>query len=118
MRRPPNTAASTPTESLDDKTQSSEPNAAGNPQGNVSGGGIMNGLGRSEQMLGDMGGLRPLIGEYGATLNVVETSEVLGNVSGGVKQGFVYDGLTQADLQVDTQRAFGLWGGALQCQRA
>ena len=108
---PPSTAASTPTESSDDQTQSSEPNAATNPQGVASNGGIMNGLARSGQALGDMGGLRPLIGEVGANFNLVETSEVLGNVTGGVKQGFVYDGLTQADLQIDTQRAFGLWGG-------
>ena len=103
---PPNTAASTPTESSDDQTQSSEPNSAIN-----SNGGIMNGLARSGQLLGDIGGLRTLLGDVGANLNLVETSEILGNVSGGIKQGFVYDGLTQADLQVDTQRAFGLWGG-------
>ncbi len=103
---PPSTAASTPTESTDDTTKTSEPNAATNPSQ-----GIMNGLARSGQMLGDMGGLRTLLGDVGATFDLVETSEVLGNVSGGIKQGFVYDGLTQADLQIDTQRAFGLWGG-------
>jgi porin len=103
---PPSTAASAPVESSDDQTQSSDPNAAINPNG-----GIMNGLARSGQMLGDMGGMRTLLGDAGANFNLVETSEVLGNVSGGIKQGFVYDGLTQADLQVDTQRAFGLWGG-------
>jgi porin len=68
-------------------------------------------LGRTEMLLGDMGGIRPLLGDAGMTLNIVETSEVLGNVSGGIKQGFVYDGLTQADLQLDTQRAFGWYGG-------
>ena len=40
-----------------------------------------------------------------------ETSEVLGNVTGGAKQGFDYDGLTQMLLQLDTQRAFGWYGG-------
>ena len=46
------------------------------------------------------------------TLSVVEQSEVLGNVSGGIRQGFAYEGLTTATLQMDTQRAFG-WDGGL-----
>jgi porin len=62
-------------------------------------------------MLGDMGGLRTLLSKYGMSLNIAETSEVLGNISGGAHQGFEYDGLTQAVLQLDTQRAFGLHGG-------
>ena len=36
---------------------------------------------------------------------------MLGNVTGGARTGFVYDGLTQAVLQLDTQRAFGWYGG-------
>ena len=40
-----------------------------------------------------------------------ETSEDLSNLTGGVRTGFVYDGLTQAILQLDTQRAFGHYGG-------
>ena len=45
------------------------------------------------------------------TLSASETSEELGNVTGGYRKGFDYDGLTQVDLQLDTQRAFGLYGG-------
>ncbi len=66
---------------------------------------------RSSQLLGDMGGLRTWLGVYGMTLSVTETSEVLGNLTGGVRQGFEYDGLTTATLQLDTQRAFGWQGG-------
>jgi porin len=62
-------------------------------------------------LLGDAGGLRTLLGKYGITLGVTETSEVLGNATGGVRQGATYDGLTTATLQVDTLRAFGLTGG-------
>jgi porin len=62
-------------------------------------------------MFGDMLGLRPFLGQFGVTLDITETSEVLGNVSGGSRQGFEYDGLTQAVLQLDTERAFGLHGG-------
>jgi porin len=66
---------------------------------------------RSANLLGDMWGLRPMLAKYGMTLSATETSEVLGNVSGGQRQGFDYDGLTTATLQLDTQRAFGLYGG-------
>jgi porin len=66
---------------------------------------------RSANLLGDMWGVRPWLAKYGVTLNITETSEVLGNVNGGQRQGFDYDGLTTATLQMDTQRAFGLYGG-------
>jgi porin len=58
-----------------------------------------------------MGGLRPWLGNYGVTLSVQETSEYLRNLSGGVSREGAYDGLTQATLQVDTSKAFGLPGG-------
>jgi porin len=51
------------------------------------------------------------LSQYGLSLNILETSEVLGNMSGGVNQGFEYDGLTQMILQLDTQRAFHWYGG-------
>lgn len=66
---------------------------------------------RSSYLLGDMWGLRPFLSQYGISLAVQETSEELGNVSGGARQGFDYDGLTQGVLQLDTQRVFGLYGG-------
>jgi porin len=69
------------------------------------------GLPRSSYLLGNMGGLRTLLSKYGMTLTIEETSEVLGNVSGGVRQGADYDGLTQMDLQLDTKRAFNFYGG-------
>lgn len=58
-----------------------------------------------------MWGLRTLLSQYGTSLALQETSEVLGNVTGGARQGFEYDGLTQMVLQLDTQRAFGWYGG-------
>ena len=66
---------------------------------------------RSQTMLGNMWGVRPWLSQYGMSFSLLETSEVLGNVSGGIHKGFDYDGLTQADLQLDTQRAFGWYGG-------
>ena len=68
-------------------------------------------IARRSYLLGDMGGIRPRLGQYGITLSLTETSEVLGNLTGGVRQGFAYDGLTTATLQLDTQRAFNFYGG-------
>ena len=73
--------------------------------------GFLSTASRSSNLLGDMWGLRPFLSKYGMTLSVVENSEVFGNVTGGVRQGFEYNGLTTATLQLDTQRAFGLNGG-------
>jgi porin len=66
---------------------------------------------RSSYLFGDMWGLRTLLSRYGLSFALQETSEVLGNVTGGAKRGADYDGLTQMVLQMDTQRAFGWYGG-------
>ncbi len=68
-------------------------------------------IARRSNLLGDMGGIRTWLGQYGMTFSLTETSEVLGNVTGGVRRGFEYDGLTTATLQLDTQRAFNWYGG-------
>jgi porin len=73
--------------------------------------GFFTGISRRDTLLGDMWGVRPWLSRYGVSLSILETSEVLGNVSGGVHQGFDYDGLTQMILQMDTDRAFHLYGG-------
>ena len=69
------------------------------------------GLNRSNALLGDMGGLRSALASRGITLGIQETSEFLGNTSGGKRTGFDYDGLTTVTLQLNTQRAFGHYGG-------
>jgi len=72
---------------------------------------FISGLARTNYLLGNMGGLRPFLSQYGMSFALQETSEILGNVSGGFRQGFEYDGLTQMALQLDTSRAFGWHGG-------
>ncbi|MDR3097910.1 MAG: carbohydrate porin, partial [Paraburkholderia sp.] len=62
-------------------------------------------------LFGEMGGLRPWLGERGITFGLQETSEYLNNLSGGTHRGGAYDGLTEISLGVDTQKAFGLPGG-------
>ena len=89
-------------------------NAAAAPLSGASGSGpfgFLSTASRSANLLGDMWGMRPMLAKYGMTLSITETSEVLGNVTGGQRLGFDYDGLTTATLQMDTQRAFGLYGG-------
>ncbi len=84
------------------------PSAEGAPTGEP---GFMTGLWTRGTLLGDAGGLRTFLGNYGVTFGLQETSEVLGNVTGGVRNGFEYDGLTVLNVGVDTQKAFGLEGG-------
>ncbi len=62
-------------------------------------------------LLGDLYGLRPWLGTYGLSLGLQETSEVFGNVTGGVHRGADYDGLTIMSLGLDTAKAFGWSGG-------
>lgn len=69
------------------------------------------GLATRQTLLGDIGGLRPWLGKYGATFTMTETSEYLANLRGGLARGGAYDGLTTATLAIDTQKAFGLPGG-------
>jgi porin len=62
-------------------------------------------------LLGDMGGLRTILGNYGISLGLSETSEVLGNVTGGIHRGFEYTGVTSMTLDLDTERALAWAGG-------
>src|SRR5690349_13242175 len=59
-----------------------------------------------DTLLGDLGGLRDRLDALGITIGLQEISEVLGNVTGGVRTGFAYDGLTLMNLGVDMERAF------------
>jgi porin len=62
-------------------------------------------------LLGDMGGLRTVLGNDGVTLGITDSENLLGNVSGGVKQGATMQGVTTGTLQVNTAETFGLQGG-------
>lgn len=73
--------------------------------------GPMGGIWQRSSLLGDTGGIRSTLGRLGITLNAQETSEVLGNLTGGIRKGFAYDGLTTLSLQINTKRAFNHYGG-------
>ena len=85
-------------------------NADGSPVENA---GFLSNLKRSNFLLGDLFGVRTELSKFGISLAIQETSEVLGNPTGGRRQGATYDGLTQNIVQLDTQRAFGWHGGLL-----
>ncbi len=72
---------------------------------------FMSDLARTNYLLGNMWGLRPFLAQYGISFALQETSEILGNVSGGLSNGYRYDGLTTGVVQLDTSRAFGWYGG-------
>jgi porin len=62
-------------------------------------------------LLGNMAGLRTVLGDYGITLGLNDSENLLGNLSGGVKQGATTQGVTTGIIDVDTAKAFGLRGG-------
>jgi hypothetical protein len=68
-------------------------------------------LWEQSNLLGDMAGLRPLLGKYGISFGLSETSQVFGNVTGGVHQGADYEGMTEKSLGLDSSKAFGWQGG-------
>ncbi|WP_084187447.1 carbohydrate porin [Andreprevotia chitinilytica] len=69
------------------------------------------GLWNRQTMLGDIGGLRSWLWRSGVTVGLTETSEVFGNLSGGMERSHAYNGLTTVTVGLDTQRAFGWQGG-------
>ncbi|MDB5510673.1 MAG: Carbohydrate-selective porin OprB [Enterovirga sp.] len=60
---------------------------------------------------GDPGGLRGTLQERGVTYNLVYIGETLGNVSGGMRRGAVYQGRLDLQLDANLDRLVG-WQGA------
>ena len=66
-----------------------------------------------QTLLGDWGGLRPWLDERGISFTLNQTSDYLGNTQGGFRQGFVYDGLLDLELDLDLNKAIGWRGGRI-----
>lgn len=64
----------------------------------------------SEHLLGDWGGIRSRLENVGITLALDWTSEVAGNVTGGVKQGATYAGQIGLEADVDWEKLAGIPG--------
>lgn len=84
----------------------SEPSAADQDQAQESD------LWTRDTMTGDWGGLRTRMADHGLTVGLTEISEMLGNVSGGQRQGFDYMGRTELAVDLDLEKIAG-WQGAL-----
>ena len=59
---------------------------------------------------GDPGGIRKWLYERGLTYSFILTSEVLGNVSGGLRQGGVFQGRLEARVNADLEKMIGAKG--------
>ena len=73
--------------------------------------GFTTGLWTRGTLLGNAGGVRPWLWNYGVTFGIQDFNEVWSNVSGGIRRGATYDGVTLMSIGLDTQRAFGWEGG-------
>ncbi len=67
-------------------------------------------LPEQKTLLGDLDGVRPWLAGYGASFDLSETSEVLGNFTGGVRQGAIYEGLSDLGFRFDL-RPYYQWPG-------
>jgi porin len=59
---------------------------------------------------GDPGGMRKWLSERGLTYSFVLTSEVLGDVAGGVRTGAVFQGKLETIVKADLEKMLGLRG--------
>ena len=59
---------------------------------------------------GDPAGIRKWLSERGVTYGLVYTSEALGNVSGGIRQGALYGGKLEAAVSANLEKLIG-WQG-------
>lgn len=75
--------------------------------------GLQGDLMTRSSLLGDPWGIRSALIARGISLGLTETSEVLGNATGGVHRGVIYEGLAAATLGIDTGTLFGLQGGSI-----
>lgn len=75
--------------------------------------GAGDGIWQRSDLLGDLGGLRSGLATTGVSFGLQETSEVLGNLGGGIRRAVVYEGVTQMGVGVDLEKAVGLAGGTL-----
>ena len=73
--------------------------------------GFLTGILKRDTLLGNAGGLRTWLGQYGISMTLTDVSDVLGNVSGGIDKSATYNALTTLTVQMDTQKAFGWEGG-------
>ena len=70
-----------------------------------------NGLFEQQKLTGDWGGMRKTLQDAGIDVEVNDTSEMLSNPVGGIKQATIYQGLVASTLTVDLEKLVN-WPGA------
>ena len=64
-----------------------------------------------ESLTGEWGGIRTRLLDKGLTIVLQDQSEVWGNLTGGLRSGVTYDGLTSIALNLDVEKIL-MWQGA------
>lgn len=64
-------------------------------------------------LTGDWGGARSALADKGVTVGMSWVMEGLGNTSGGMRQGAVYDGFTELYVDFDLEKLAGWKGGSV-----
>ena len=64
-----------------------------------------------DHLLSDWGGVRTRLVECGIHFQSGYLGEVMGNLSGGLKRGAVYEGLLEAGVTFDLEKLTGAWRG-------
>jgi porin len=70
-----------------------------------------NRLWERDTLLGDLGGVRPRLGQAGISFDLQDVDGVWTNLKGGVRRGTVYAGATELAVRIDLDHALG-WRGA------
>lgn len=64
-------------------------------------------------LTGDWNGLRPWLEARGITISLTQTSDLLGNPAGGIRQAAAYDGLFEPEVDIDLAKLIGWTGGSV-----
>jgi len=67
-----------------------------------------------DTLTGDWGGTRTALKDKGVTVGLSWVMEGLGNTTGGIRQGAVYDGFTDLQIDFDLEKLAGWKGGRIR----
>ncbi|MFD2142712.1 carbohydrate porin [Ancylobacter oerskovii] len=66
-----------------------------------------------QTLTGDWNGSRTALEQKGLTFTLTQTSDFLGNPSGGIRQAAAYDGVFMPELDIDLEKLMGWHGGSV-----
>jgi porin len=69
------------------------------------------GFGQRDLLLGDPGGIRSRLQQSGITIDLQDSNQAIGNLTGGIRRGVRYSGATELGITVDLDKAVGWTGG-------